>query len=141
MQAENPLALLESVEQRAKERPALYDAISRVAPATRSFQFQSVEEFLEKSKSIVLEWSSQLAGKSFHFRFHRRGSTHELRTPDVERFLDDAALDALRREGAPGAVSFSDPDAVIVIDTIDDRAGLGLWTREDLARYHLLRPD
>jgi tRNA(Ser,Leu) C12 N-acetylase TAN1 len=38
-------------------------------------------------------------------------------------------------------VSFSDPDAVIVIDTIDDRAGISLWTRDELARHRLLRPD
>jgi len=30
---------------------------------------------------------------------------------------------------------------VIAIDTVDDRAGIGLWTREDLTRHHLLRPD
>jgi len=89
----------------------------------------------------VLEWSPKLAGRSFHVRFHRRGSTHDLPTPEVERFLDDALLEALRQVGAPGTVSFSDPDAVIAIDTIDDRAGLGLWSREDLAGYRLLRPD
>jgi len=30
---------------------------------------------------------------------------------------------------------------VIAIDTIDDRAGISLWAREDLARHRLLRPD
>ncbi len=75
------------------------------------------------------------------WRSRIHGTTHDLRTPDVERFLDEALLEALRQTGAPGAVSFSDPDAVIAIDTIDDRAGLGLWRREDLARHPLLRPD
>ncbi len=42
---------------------------------------------------------------------------------------------------APGAICFSDPDAVIAIDTGDNQAGFGLWSREDLARHHLLRPD
>lgn len=141
MTVENPIALLDAIEKQTKERAALYDAISRVAPATRSFEFQSAEEFLEKAKSIILEWSPQLAGHSFHVRVHRRGSTHDLRTPDAERFLDDALLEALLGAGAPGAVSFSDPDAVIAIDTIDDRAGVGLRRREDLARHRLLRPD
>src|SRR3974377_1924546 len=45
------------------------------------------------------------------------------------------------KAGKPGKISFSDPDAVVAIDTIDGRAGLALWTREDLLRYHLLRPD
>ena len=141
MTVDNPVALLDAVENQTKERPALYDAISRVAPAMRSFEFQSAEEFRNKAKAIVLECSPKLAGRSFHVRFHRRGSTHDLPTPDVERFLDDALLEALRQAGAPGTVSFSDPDAVIAIDTIDDRAGLGFWSREDLARHRLLRPD
>jgi hypothetical protein len=41
----------------------------------------------------------------------------------------------------PGSISFTDPAFVIVIDTIDDRAGLALWSREDLSRHRLLRPD
>ncbi len=64
-----------------------------------------------------------------------------MRTPDVERLLDDALLDALTQAGTPGAISFTDADAVIAIDTIDDRAGIGFWTREDLKQHRLLRPD
>jgi hypothetical protein len=30
---------------------------------------------------------------------------------------------------------------MIAIDTIDDRAGLALWMRENLARHRLLQPD
>jgi hypothetical protein len=41
----------------------------------------------------------------------------------------------------PGRIAFTDPDAVVAIDTIDDRAGVSLWTRDDLARHRLLRPD
>jgi tRNA(Ser,Leu) C12 N-acetylase TAN1 len=141
MTVEDPLALLGAIEKQTQERPDLYDAISRVAPAMRSFEFHSAEEFQTKAKSIVLEWIPNLAGRSFHVRFHRRGSTHDLPTPEVERFLDNALLEALRQADAPGVISFSDPDAIIAIDTIDDRAGAGFWSREDLLRHHLLRPD
>lgn len=74
-------------------------------------------------------------------RFHRRGPGDDLRTPEIERLFDDTLLDALIEAGTPGIVSFSDPDAVIAIETIDDRAGLALWSRDDLARHRLLRPD
>jgi tRNA(Ser,Leu) C12 N-acetylase TAN1 len=141
MAVEAPLALLEAIEQRAAETPALYDAISRVAPATHSFEFGSAAEFDERAKSAVMEWVPRLAGRSFHVRLHRRGLRHDLRSPDAERHLDDALLEALQRAGTPGSISFTDPDAVIAIDTIDDRAGIALWTREDLARHPLLRPD
>ena len=31
--------------------------------------------------------------------------------------------------------------AIVVIDTIDDRAGIAMWSHEDLTRHRLLRPD
>jgi len=76
MIAEDPMALLEAIERRTEESPALYDAISRVAPAMRSFEFHSEEEFKDKGKSILLEWSPRLVGRSFHVRVHRRGGSH-----------------------------------------------------------------
>ena len=89
----------------------------------------------------MLEWLPSLTGLSFHVRLHRRGPKLDLRTPGAERLFNDAIIDATTNAGAPARVSFTDPDAVIVIDTIDDRAGLAMWTREDLARHRLLRPD
>ncbi len=140
MKVEDPISLLESVERRTGENTALYDAISRVAPAMRSFEFHSAEEFEAKAKSLMLKWSPRLAGHSFHVRLHRRGPRHGLRTPDAERLFDDVLVHATKETGRPGKISFTDPDAVVAIDTIDDRAGISLWTREDLARHRLLRP-
>ena len=59
-------------------------------------------------------------------------------TPKEERFLDEALLDALDAEGAPGRIAFTDPDAILQIETIDGRAGISLWDREDLQRYPFL---
>jgi len=141
MKADDPVALLDAIEKGPEASTALYDAISRFAPAQCNIEFQSADEFKTKAQSILREWLSGLGKRSFHVRLHRRGMRPDLPTPDTERFLDDALLDALKQAGTPGAISFTDPDAVIAIDTIDDRAGLALWTREDLARHRLLRPD
>jgi tRNA(Ser,Leu) C12 N-acetylase TAN1 len=141
LKVEDPIAVLDAIEKRTGESPALYDAISRVAPATRGFDFLSEEEFVEKAKSIIREWLPRLIGRSFHVRLHRRGGKHELRTQDVERLFNDAIVDATTRAGTPSTISFTEPDVVIAFDTVDNRAGLALWTREELARYHVLRPD
>ncbi len=141
MKVDDPMAVLEAVERLTEERPALYDAIARVAPATRTFDFSSAESFKDNAKSIALEWLPSLTGKSFHARLHRRGPKLDLHTPDVERFLNDVIIEATAKAGPPARISFTNPDAVIVIDTIDDRAGLAMWTREDLTRHRLLRPD
>ena len=141
MKAEDPLAVLGAIERLTEERPALYDAIARVAPAIRSFDFQSSQAFKADATSILLEWTPILVGRSFHVRLHRRGPELDLRTPDAERFFGEAVIDATTKAGMPARISFTDPDALIVIDTVDDRAGLAVWTREDLARHRLLRPD
>jgi tRNA(Ser,Leu) C12 N-acetylase TAN1 len=141
MKVDDPMTVLQAIERLTEERPALYDAIARVAPAMRTFEFQSTEAFKDGAKSVMLEWIRNLGGRSFHVRLHRRGPKLELRTPDAERFFDDAVIDATTKAGMPARISFTDPDAVIVIDTIDDRAGLAVWTRQDLAHHRLLRPD
>jgi len=72
---------------------------------------------------------------SFLVRLHRHGFKGRLSTPKEERFLDEALLDALDALGRPG---FADPDAILQIETIDGRAGVSLWRREDLRRYPFL---
>jgi tRNA(Ser,Leu) C12 N-acetylase TAN1 len=141
MRAADPIDLLEAVERKTEETPAFYDAISRVAPGMRAFDFQSAQELEENVKSIMAEWSQRLARCSFHVRLHRRGMKRDRPTPEAERLFDDAILDSTQRADAPAKLAFTDPDAVIAIDTVDDRAGIGLWTRADLLRHRLLRPD
>jgi tRNA(Ser,Leu) C12 N-acetylase TAN1 len=141
MKVDDPVAALETIERLTDERPALYDAIARVAPALRSFEFGSTDDFKDTARSVMTEWLPDLAGRSFHVRLHRRGPNLELRTPDAERLFNDAIVAATTETGSPARISFTDPDAVIVIDTVDDRAGLAVWTRQDLVRHRLLRPD
>jgi tRNA(Ser,Leu) C12 N-acetylase TAN1 len=141
MQVDDPMSLLQAVERQTEETPALYDAISRVAPASRCFAYQSAEDFKDQAGAIVRESAAQLAGGSFYCRLHRRGDRHELRSPDVEKFLDDEILSATEEAGRPARMSFSDPDAVVAVDTVDHRAGISLWSRDQLARHPLLRPD
>jgi len=141
MKAEDPMALLAAVEACTDESPALYDAISRVAPAQRTFDFGSTADFLDVTKSIVCEWTPRLAGRRFHVRVHRRGMGHDLHTQDIENRLDTAILDGTASMGSPSSIGFTDMEAMIAVDTIDHRAGVSLWTREDLACHRLLRPD
>lgn len=140
MKAKDPMAVLAAIEARAAADAALRDALSRVAPVTESFNFSSPEDFEAAAEAALLARLSQLAGRSFHVRLHRRGHRHELVDPVVENRLGAVVQDALKAAGTPGVISFSDPDVVVAIDTVDERAGIALWTREDMARHPLLRP-
>jgi tRNA(Ser,Leu) C12 N-acetylase TAN1 len=113
------------------ETPGILNYVSHVAPAQRSFDFTSVEDFEARAREIVLAWAPELAGKSFHIRLHRRGFKSTLSTQREERLLSEALLATL---DASARIRFDDPDAMIQIETIDGRAGISLWTRDDLRR-------
>ena len=83
MTAADPMALLEAIEQRTEEIPALYDAISRVAPAYAVFRFDSADELKRKAKEILLQWAPGLGGRSFHVRLRRHGARHEIHAHEV----------------------------------------------------------
>lgn len=141
MKADDWTKALETIERWTEDQPALYDAIARMAPAQFTFEFESPEEFQDRVKSYLLELVPKLAGRSFHVRLHRRGLSLDLRTPEAERRFDEFVVEVAAKSGASARIGFNDPDVVIVIDTIDTRAGIAMWTREDLDRHRLLRPD
>ena len=141
MKVDDPLTLLAAVETCTRESPALYDAISRVAPAQRAFDFQMADEFLAMAEGLIREWAPCLAGSSCHVRLHLCGLKHAITTQEMERSLDGAIVEATAAAGHPARIAFEDADAVVGIDVIDARAGLGLWRREGLIRYRMLRPD
>lgn len=71
-------------------------------------------------------------------RLHRRGFKGVLSTPKDEQFLDRFLMAEL---GQTSRIGFSDPDAVIQIETIDSRAGMSLWSRDELQQYPFLGVD
>ncbi len=134
-------AFLEALADLIATVPEVLGVISRAAPAAETFTFQDAEEFEAKAREIALAWLPRLAGKSFHVRLHRRGFRGRLSSQEEERLLDQTLLDALERTGAPGRISFDDPDAILDMETVSNRAGLSLWTREELSRYPFLKLD
>lgn len=121
--------------------PDVLAIVSRAMPAAVTFTFQSATEFETKARKIVLGWLPALAGKAFHVRLHRRGFRGRLPSQEEERFLDEVLLDALERAGTPGRIRFDDPNAILDVETVGTRAGLSLWTREDLSRLPFLKLD
>jgi len=141
MQVEDIGAFLETLRQRSTEEPQVLTVLARVMPVTRTFIFQTVEEFETKASDACRCWVPELAGQSFHVRMHRRGFKERLPSQYEESFLDGVLLVALAQTGRPGRITFADPDAIIALETVDCRAGLSLWRREDLQRYPFLRLD
>jgi tRNA(Ser,Leu) C12 N-acetylase TAN1 len=134
-------ALLAALDEMMATDMSLINDISRLMPAEATFDFAAKEEFEEKAGAVILSWADRMAGKTFHIRLHRRGMGDQLRSLDEEKLLDTALLNKLAAMGRPGRIRFDDPDLVLDIETVGNRAGLSLWTREDLKRYPFLRVD
>jgi len=113
--------------------------IVHLFPARTTFSFATREEFEAKARAAALALAPSLAGKRFHVRMHRRGFKGRMSSHDEERMLDSAILEALSATGTPGHIEFDHPDAIIDIETVANRAGLSLWTREELDRYPFIR--
>jgi len=132
---------LDALRQAADQDPALSHCLARVIPATRSFAFQSAEEFEARAKEASSGFVPDLLGKTFYVRMHRRGFRRTLASQREEQLLDGFLLEQLARTDTPGEIRFADPDAVIAVETIGPWAGLSLWKRDDLAHYPFVRLD
>jgi tRNA(Ser,Leu) C12 N-acetylase TAN1 len=139
LSVEDPVHFPEVLARHLETFPRTMDLLSRVVPVFEAFRFNTVEEFQEKARELVLGYAPELAGKSFHVRLHRRGFKGRINTPEQERSLDELLLDTLDHQGMPGRISFGDPDAVIVLETVGNRAGVSFWTREDILRFPFLK--
>jgi tRNA(Ser,Leu) C12 N-acetylase TAN1 len=127
--------------ERVKEQPGLLNSLSHVVPAGQAFDFDNAAEFEEKARQAVLQLAPQLAGCRFHVRMHRRGLKEKMSSQEEEQLMDKVLLEALETAGTPGSITFDDPDAIVAIETLGHRAGVSLWTRDDLRRYPFLRLD
>jgi tRNA(Ser,Leu) C12 N-acetylase TAN1 len=139
LRARNVAHMLETLHERVDKSPESLTFLARLIPVTRTFIFHSPEEFEDRTRSAVLGWAEDLAGKSFFVRLHRRGFRGRIQSMDEESLFDTLLLEELEKSGRPGRISFDDPDAVIAIETVGTWAGLALFTREEKERYPFIR--
>ncbi|MBI5018040.1 MAG: hypothetical protein HZB55_21450 [Deltaproteobacteria bacterium] len=133
--------LLEGLRAAAEKEPEVFHTLGRVVPAREAFDFRSAEEFEHVASALCRKWAPAVAGRAFHVRMHRRGFKRRMSGQTEEQRLDGVLLAALEAAGAPGRITFDDPDAIVAVETVGGRAGLSLWTREDLSRYPFLGLD
>jgi tRNA(Ser,Leu) C12 N-acetylase TAN1 len=134
-------ALLAALAEMLRDDMSLINDISRLVPAQVTFDFETKEEFESKAGAAILGWAHRFAGGTFYIRLHRRGLGDQLISPSEEKLLDETLLQRLAEMGRPGRINFDDPDYVIDIETVGNRAGLSLWARDDLRRYPFLKVD
>lgn len=119
--------------------PSLQSVLARVMPVVRTFTFQSPVELERKACQAVADWVATLSGRSFHVRMHRRGFKERISSQHEEQFLDHWVLEQLSARGEAGRITFDDPDYIIVLETVGQRAGVSLWDRDERERYAFLK--
>ena len=139
MKTEDPMHLLDQLQDRISVVPQSLAFLARVVPITQAFSFKSAQEFEEKARQSAAAMVPQLSGKKFFVRLHRRGFKGRLSSMEEERCLDDHLLRLLEEAGSPGRIVFQDPDAVVIFEIIGQWTGCALFTRETMNKYSLLK--
>lgn len=141
LEADNIPGFVTAADALLAADPRLAHDVARILPLSHTFDVRDSTELEQRFETIAAGWLDRLAGRGFHVRLHARGWGKELSRLAEERVLDDATLRALDARGTPGHIEFDRPDVVIDVEVVGDRAGVALWTREDLDRFPFLRID
>jgi len=122
------------------EKPYLQVPISRLMTVERTFSVDP-PGFAQQLEAEIEPFIQHVAGKTFHVRLERRGHKGRIHSKNCEVSLGGHIFERLASQGFKPVVRFDDPDVIVVVEIIDDRAGIRLLTRADRERYPLLKTD
>lgn len=131
-------AFLETLRSRREASVIAFQDIGRVIPLERVAVFR-LETFLEVAREAIRPFLEQLSGRRFYVRLERRGHKGEILSPEAERTLDEFVKEELAQRGETAEIDFDHPDAIVAVETLGDRMGVGLLSRELLERYDFVR--
>lgn len=136
---DSPPEFLEKILENRQKPLIAFQDLGRVVPVEQVFVFRR-DEFPERVKAAISPYIAELEGKRFYVRLERRGLMGQIISPEVEREIDGFIEQHLAMAGKrPAQVHFEHPDAVVVVETIGDRCGVGLLTRTMMERYDFVR--
>lgn len=137
---DDPTAFLDALGERLDAKPYLRATISRLMTVEHTFSVDPsiFSEQLEEQVEPLLE---RLTDKTFHVRLERRGHKGRINSKECEARLGGYIYDRLASRGFHPVVTFADPDVIVVVEIIDDRAGIRLLSRQDRQHQPLLKLD
>ncbi len=129
---------LEALESIRREAPGKLKSLGQIVPLERNFQFD-VADFRDKAKEAVSPSIDQLENSRFFVRVVRRGHKGELSGMETEKELDGFILESLEKKGKPATVNIEEFEKMIIIETVENGAGVGLITKEMKEKYPLIK--
>jgi tRNA(Ser,Leu) C12 N-acetylase TAN1 len=135
---EDRQALLDAVRSALASDPLLPTALARLIPIEITLRFEAAD-VVAPVMAAAEPLLDRLAGGSFFVRLERRGLKGRLHSPTVERELGDHVWKALVARGHTPRVDFRDPDAILVVETLGDQAGLSVIDRALRTTYPFVK--
>lgn len=135
---ENVDTFLEILKTLRQEKPEKVRSLSQIVPIERTFQFE-LSDFREKLREAISPYIELIEHSSFYVRVERRGHKGEISSLEVEQEMDTFILEVLKNTGKLAQVSFKDPEKIIIVETIENRAGVGLITKEMKEKYPFIK--
>jgi tRNA(Ser,Leu) C12 N-acetylase TAN1 len=129
---------LETLKRFWDEKPFIPQLLSTVVPVRLTFPF-TLENLVDRLKEEVVILAPEIGDGAFYVRMKRRGHKGELSSLEVEQALDQFLKEELAARGQKGHVDFTNPDVIVVVETIHNRGGLGLVTRQMKERYPFIK--
>jgi tRNA(Ser,Leu) C12 N-acetylase TAN1 len=103
-------------------------ALAKLVPIEATVRIEP-ESAVDTVAAAAEPFLAPLAAGSFFVRLERRGLKGRIHTPTFERELADRVWKTLEARGHAPRVDFRDPDAILVVETIGDEAGIAVLTR------------
>lgn len=113
--------------------------LSRVIPVEHTFHF-TPETLVTLLKDALTPFAERIDDGTIYVRVERRGLMGRVSSPDVERAVADHVFDIAGRRGKALRASFDDPDYIVVAETIGERCGLAILSRDTRRRYPFVQP-
>ncbi len=129
---------LEDIRHAGEEHAEWRQHLLRVLPVERTFSF-TPQNFAERVREAVAPFVQRMAGGTFHVRLERRGHKGTILSPAVEQRVGEYVMDLATRQGKTLHVSFQDSDYIVVVETVGNRCGVTLVTRELHTRYPFVK--
>jgi hypothetical protein len=128
---------------RAWELPSGHDpvakAFSRITPAAATFEFRDANDFHVQMRAVAVRWAEILAGHSFRVRVYRHGFKSAVASPtQIERMLEHFLLEETRKAGQAGWLDYKGAAGTLVVETVDNRGGMSLFSKKEMQTYPFL---
>lgn len=136
---EEPLRLLELISAARSEGKSWANEIARILPVEQVFRF-TPDSLIDQLKETTAGFIDRMVSGKFYVRLERRGMLGKINSPEVERAVADHLVDLAECQGKRLNTDFTDPDYIVLAESIGDECGVALLPRALLEKYPFTHP-